>query len=601
MDPARHFLVIDDSVDPAQLVDDLSTAEERGPFTDLVILCWLSPETLGHVTQRHPHLHIHPLDRVVGSIDAWDTRALETVERWVDVGPSHRGIPCRLLVEEQLFREAWIVEVIRMANDLATGRVSLAIRPERVRLFRVLRPDAVEVPLGIPSDTEQQQSRSLPARLVRRWRRARTSGDVLGQLWDAAMQLDPTYRVRSALARLRPEPRLQPGGITFFSSYSNNSRSLRWLADQLGDDLADVPVHWVVTNRLARRGVGRLRPHERVHALWRFRGSPTHPFENLAAPEDLDPAVGEWLAHSPTWVYWTGAGHTSMARWTQWFERHLELARPRLVVVASQWAVEGWICRLAAAHGVPVLQVNHGIFDGLFYSGRPVLSEALVTWGAFWRDQWPPSERQKIVVAAPPGARPKTGPTKTGSTKTVSNQTGRRLTYFSWPLDLLPFYNGAELLDGFVDLLHQRLVSGEIESLILRAHPLENLSDLTRHWQRRHGTLPDGVTLSQQEPLADVLDRTDIALMYRSTVMLEAFERGIPFLLPGWIPFPWIDALRGIDSVHVARDFDDLGSTLDAWLTESPAMDRRQTLGFVAAPQDDDGARLRALVGRWLG
>ena len=42
-------------------------------------------------------------------------------------------------------------------------------------------------------------------------------------------------------------------------------------------------------------------------------------------------------------------------------------------------------------------------------------------------------------------------------------------------------------------------------------------------WRRRCGSLPPHLRLSQLEPLRKVLSETDIAVMFRSTVMLDCF------------------------------------------------------------------------------
>ena len=88
---------------------------------------------------------------------------------------------------------------------------------------------------------------------------------------------------------------------------------------------------------------------------------------------------------------------------------------------------------------------------------------------------------------------------------------------------------------------------------------------------------------------------TDVAIMFRSTVMLDCFASGIPLIIPRWLEFNWQDRLEDVRGVHLAADFDDLGRTLDAWLADPPRMDRRRTRAFLQ-PASGDGEELAALL-----
>ena len=212
-----------------------------------------------------------------------------------------------------------------------------------------------------------------------------------------------------------------------------------------------------------------------------------------------------------------------------------------------------------------------------------------MVWGEFWRRRWPESERAKIVVANPGGVAP--------AVERRPRPPARppRLTYFSWPLDRVDYYNAHDLLDGLTDLF-QRLTAQGACTLTVRAHPLENPSDLVAHWRRRHGALPAGLRISQREPLAMVLADTDVALLYRSTVLLDGFACGIPMLLPGWLDFDWSGELDGVDGLHRASDFADLEETLLAWLADPPRPAAEAGEVFLAA--EGTGAdRLAALLG----
>ncbi len=568
--PGR-VLIVDDSCDPASL-----TPRELEPYSDLVILCWLSPDSLEPLRER---VVCHRLLDVVGGLERWERRAIALMEQVCDAGPSHHGLLWRSLLAEKLFQEALVAQAVldaeRLCQRLAgDGVVDYRISGDLERLFHGLTALGHE-----GSEPPGHEARpGLAARLTRRLRRVLLTGNLRGQVWVLLDQLDSTYRLRLSGNRLRrPGRRLETGGVTFFSSYVNNSRLLR-----VFEPYVDAPAHWLVTNHPARAGAGGHRGA--IDWLWRFAAMPSR-----TEPDCPEPAHPErlraWLATSPTWRHWRRRGQVALARLTACWERYLDEARPRLVVMANLWGLEGWLTRLAQRRGVPVLQVLHGVLGGEFYTGRPVPADALVVWGDFWRDLWPQEERRRIHVANPRGAFQRVDRPPASR---------RRLTYFSWPIDRSRFYNDADILDGFIDLFHRLLERGGCE-LVLRAHPLENLSDLVGRWRRRHGALPPGLEVSQHEPLAEILAATDVAVMFRSTVMLDCFASGIPVVIPGWIDFSWKDRLESLQGVHLAADFRQLEEVLRAWIAEPPDLDRDEVRPFLA-PEDEAPEALRRLL-----
>lgn len=594
----HRVLLIDESADPSDLVrEDLSS------FTDLLALGWFSPDGLAGLRNRHGQLRCHDLHEVVGGLERWERSAIGWMERVCKGGPSFHGQPWRRFLAEPLFREAMTVQAaldaFRLCRSLAeevpeiraSGRLGLYLH----ELFG-------QVPPAGPVEPGRGQ------RLVRRLRRMLVTGDFLGQMRILGDQLDPEYRWRYQLHGQLPSPRLEPGGVTLFSSYLNNSRILRAV-----EPLVEGDSHWVVSNPPARDGAAGHRG--RLHELWRFAepeepampGDPLRVVLEAEAGEPERRLLEAWLRTSPICHYWLSAGQAAMARLTRCWSNYLDRARPRLLVVANQWGIEGWFLAEARRRGIPVAQMVHGVLSGRFYTGLPVLSDALVVSGDFWRDLWPPSERKRIHVhnlhelAEQPRAqdsgvgalRPE------GSIHSVPQEGGggscRRLTHFSWPFDRLDFYPGQDLMAGFVDLFQELLEEGGC-SLRVRAHPLENLSDLTSFWQQRHGKLPKGLELSQSEPLHEVLDTTEIAVMFRSTVMLDCFARGIPLLMPSWIDFSWKPQLRGITGVHLAEDFRDLGDTLRRWIADPPVPDRRQAERFLCSDSSESRRDLAGLL-----
>lgn len=592
---ARRVLLIDESADPSDIF-----REDLGAFSDLLALGWFSPDALEALQQRHGHLRCHGLLEVVGGLDRWESEAIGWMERVCRGGPSYRGQRWRTFLAEPLYREAMAVQAaldaFRLCRSLSEEKPQIRVSGRLGLYLRELF--GLESPQGTVGPSRGQ-------RLVRRLRRVLVTGDLLGQLRILSDQLDPEYRWRCRFHGRLPSPRPHHGGVTFFSSYLNNSRILR-----VAEPLVEGDVHWVVSNPPAGDGAAGHRGD--LHELWRFAepGEPAMPEDPLrvtlgsAADEQEQRLLEVWLRTSPICHYWLSAGQTAMARLTRCWGSYLDRARPRLLVVANQWGIEGWFLLEAQRRGIPVVQIVHGVLSGKFYTGLPVLSDALVVSGDFWRNLWPPSERQRIHVhnlheklASPEAEAP--GPEEPRSRRNPSPvrhgaSRRRRLTYFSWPFDRLDFYPGKDLMAGFVDLF-QELLEGRACTLTVRAHPLENLSDLTSFWQQRHGKLPEGLELSQSEPLAGVLEATEIAVMFRSTVMLDCFARGIPVLMPSWIDFSWMPQLEGMKGLHLAADFRDLEKTLRSWIEEPPVAERREAIQFLQPTSSDSARELSAL------
>jgi len=258
----------------------------------------------------------------------------------------------------------------------------------------------------------------------------------------------------------------------------------------------------------------------------------------------------------------------------QW-EAYLKKAEPRLVAVANQWGIEGWFSRIARLRGIPVLQVMHGVMGGHFYTRTPVQSDRLVVSGEFWKRLWPAEEQKKIVVHTPPGTFPAGRPRPARTTK--------QLTFFSWPLALTPFYNFTEFTDGFISILHH-LAASKTWRICVRTHPMENPSHLTRRWKKLHGIIPAGIAIEngKDADLQDTLDNTDVAAMYRSTVMLCCLARKIPVVMPGWVDLGWDPSLLSDKpGIYLARSFRDLEEKLAEWLSSPPSIENDASHVFV--------------------
>ena len=99
-------------------------------------------------------------------------------------------------------------------------------------------------------------------------------------------------------------------------------------------------------------------------------------------------------------------------------------------MVANQWGIEGWLTQCAKRRGIPALQVMHGVLGGYLYTRTPILSDALIVPGEFWKNLWPEDQRDKILIYNPPDSFPKKQRPRKSRPDT--------LTYFSWPLSQRP-------------------------------------------------------------------------------------------------------------------------------------------------------------------
>jgi hypothetical protein len=195
-----------------------------------------------------------------------------------------------------------------------------------------------------------------------------------------------------------------------------------------------------------------------------------------------------------------------------------------------------------------------------------------VVWGEFLRELWLAEERGKILVYNPV------------SKFAELDRKVRRpvITYFSQPLWDLPFLSRLELVDGFIHVMHS--IARDGYEVLVRLHPRESPRTFIRRWHELCGSIPKNVTFSQGEPLLEVLERTGVALMILSTVMLDCMARGIPIVIPGWLDMQMRPALSQVHGIYRAEDFSDIRERLVRWLEEPSHIPERTSRYFVREP-----------------
>jgi hypothetical protein len=572
---------------------DLSSLEGlAGDRYDAVIcLFWAASSTKQALSGRLGD-SCYALADIVGSDMVWGESAYQSAGKIVRKGGLYGDVHWRTYLTERIYRECHLLALFKMVAEFVEQ-----LRKEHAATEVVidggLAQDSASLLVTILSNYPSlsyhnlhygsnvrrnlRTKNSVLNRFVERIREASLTGDWKGQAMDFVEWMDKPYQWRTRIGCRMPYPQVQKGGITFFSSYLNNTRALSPFAE-----LMCRPANWLLTNNSSLRGLPR-KGKRNYSWIWQFPARkaswPELTNEELQHKEGVDSKefdlLRAWTTISPTLKNWNSVERSLLVTLTQCWETYLEEAEPRLVVTANQWGIEGWFTQIAKRHNIPVLQVLHGVLGGYLYTQTPIISDLMVVPGEFWRKLWPGDQQHKILVCNPRNSK---------VVKKKGNALQKRVvTFFSWPLLLAPSQNYSELMDGFIHIFH-KLVSEGTCRIIFRAHPLENPSDFVRRWSRFYGPLPPEVEISKIESLSQILSETDVALMFRSTVMLDCLVNIIPVVMPGWIDFGWNQALDGLPNVFLAPDFSELQSRVMEWLNEPPLTDERLREYFIAPP-----------------
>ncbi len=594
-------LLLDESCDINTLLPEIHVC-----YNMVVCLFWAAPATKEKVEKLTGGKCVS-MKEILRDAEQYELKVYAIVRKICEGGPKYEGLPWRFELAGQLYQECEQVIAIASALDILFA-VHQQHRFDRVEVDYVLRaqneiflkmlyaasgePTAIvfrvlagEYHIAALSSGKP----SLLKRIIRQFSNALVTGNWYAQLWFVIEKIDSRYEKRCKWNVPRHSVKISAGGATFFSSYLNNSRVL------LGYEKAmPFRVRWLVNNYYAYKGVS---PDSKTAIEWLWQYSSklftlVEDQENISQGKEgvsVEEVFRAWLAKSSIWHTWRKVRLPSMCNLTDCWDRYLELVKPKIIVVANQWGVEGWFTRIARGRGMPVVQVMHGVLGGYFHTKTPIISDSFVVPGEFWKNLWPEDQRGKIIVFNPDGF--------IKQIRRESSYSKRRLTFFSWPLTQTPFYNFPEFIDGFIRIF-QKILSSKNYEICIRAHPLENPSDFVNRWKRLYGALPHGLSIEsgKKGSLDDVLRRTDIALMFRSTVMLNCLSNGIPTIMPGWIDFGWRkELLQNVHGLYVARDFKDLEEILIGWLDSPPKIDS-DTARFFIRPAGEGESEFRTMV-----
>jgi hypothetical protein len=212
--------------------------------------------------------------------------------------------------------------------------------------------------------------------------------------------------------------------------------------------------------------------------------------------------------------------------------------------VANQWASEGAVLEVAAQHGVPVTQVQHGVLEH-YYARAPIYGERFLVWGDFWQHAVRAPERAKVQVVNP-------GFKSTPPQKRRAGD-GRRVTFFTAPLEIHRTWNAAVARWEVTHLLHTLRARGY--RITIRVHPADRIADWQDAWRDLEGGV-EGVRFDKDGSLASVLQETDLGLMFLSTVFLDCITSGIPMVALSWYQHMWLAPLEQAGVIHCARSIE---------------------------------------------
>lgn len=565
------ILLVDEHAELKSLYIDYSEK-----YSIVICLFWLAPSTKVNI-QLATQATVYGLQDLIGDHAKWEEHAYQRVLDVVHDGPTYRELPWRSYLTERLYNESLqielIIQIVEMLRKIQqqTPESTLIVEGKLNNLFSEIFESLLSSQDGISFKRiiAEQADATLLQILNKRLREVRWTGGWKNLRNDIISWLDNTYKWRLWFRAWMPRPPISQHTSVFFSSYSNNSKTLaKFLA------YFPPPINWSLANNSAKLA---SLEDDNITILAQFSGKRLSQSRNDTL-QSKDKVTEIWLSNSPTWADWQDVEFELLVNLTSCWETYLDEARPPLIVMANQWGIEGWFTSIAKQRGIPVIQLMHGILSGYLYTQTPIISDLLVVWGEFWRELWAQDERDKIIIFNPQQDAHTFQKVTKSDTKTI--------TFFSWPLNQIAYYHETAFWDGFIQLFSELLTRGNVK-VIIRFHPLENPNDLAARWKVKHGTMPSQILLSKQEPLSDILMSTDIAIMFRSTVMLDCIANNIPIIMPGWINFGWNDMLDNLQGIYLAEDWLQLAKKLNDWLDITPIIPRHLAQNFLSLSDEN--------------
>lgn len=531
--------------------DQLPGLAGRTQGEDMALGFWLAEDSPSDSLKRAKAVH---LNQIAERYPFWVKKAYALAHALAANSPPYRGIQ-PLLAWEGYLADALLLHLIigdfhqHLLDRCGTGReVVFLAGGETEKSFSMINawrgsPFKISCPGGAREEGPAAGWR-------RRWRACR---DLVGDArrerhweraaWRLLENLDQRYTIRSAF---RPAVQVPKGGRWFYSSYTNFTKILKCHLDGLSGETA-----WVVNQYSPRQG---LPPDARWHYLWQFggRASSQEKRQFLHVFQGYLRTVPREVEGFPLRVFLAGSGAVqylfqrllpfSLAE-ADLMEAFLDRSAAHEIWVADQWGSEGQLISLAGQKGIPVTQVQHGILHRWF-AAAPVYADKFLVWGRFWQEVLGEPAKTKIEIFNPG--------LKALPSRRNGDHSGRKtVTFLTSPPHLGLLWNVEAMLDEIAALAQDLLQEGY--AVLIRVHP----SDRPEFWRQcleeKRGFLPGQIRFSGEEPLEWVLQETDVAVMFFSTVFLNCLASGIPVIGLGWYPHIWQSHLRKAGIIRMAR------------------------------------------------
>lgn len=544
------------------------------------LLFWASPEMRKAIEERLA-LRCLTLNELVPDYGELNQQAHALARRCVLEMPLYRGINPLQGWETTLASSLLPALVVSRLYEALTERydedleVVFPSGGDFHRLFkRISECHGARIRVNVLKRDNPLQESRLVRRLsgfARLAREALRDGDPSRAFWVPLEVLDRSYHIRRALW---PPANVTSGGIWYYSSYVNFSRALARHAETAVEQ-----PRWVINNHSARSG---LPPNAPWHYLWEFRTARPNGHERESVLRRARKAVSEIEGNVGGLPLKELAGKLSVVQellshtlpnvlatidlMIAFFER----VRPQSLWIAQQYGGEGTMAQIARRYNVPVIQIQHGLLDQ-YYGQAPIYSDRFLVWGPFWKELVNPQEQHKVEVTNPGLEMTRAAPPQSDSAP--------RVTFFTAPLHHVPPLWNPQVAQWETVTLLERLREAGYR-VNVRVHPADHTATWQEAWKRHYGRVPPEVHFDKGGSLEHVLARTDVGLVFFSTVFLNCIASGIPVVGLGWYPLVWQDRLERENMTHFVDSLEEAMTAIEILAQEPVVPD----LGRVLAP-----------------
>jgi hypothetical protein len=522
-----------------------------GSKQDAVVLgFWVSEEVAGSIAPGGTR-EVMRLNDTVGDYSAYVEKAYVLAHSVAENSPLYRGIKPILTLEESLadaFLRCLMIGDMHKALVQRYGGGSQVVflteseSQDAFSIFNTWRGAPFRISVqGKPQRGIRRTARRIKV-LVNVAYEAKQESNWAKIISAPLEVVDDRYKLRSALW---PGASVKKGGRWFYGSFVNSIKILhRYLANFGGES------SWVVNRFSATRG---LEPGDHWHYLWQF-GKPAPRIEHErflqearkyleTLPSEINSFPMDIFTASSAFVnYFLSRLLPLILAEADLMHAFLERSSPQELWVANQWGSEGGLLQVAKKLSIPATQVQHGALHR-YYPVASIRTNRFFVWGQFWKDRLKGSGEGKAEVFNP-------GLDVLPVEREQQNLGKKRITVLTAPIHAIMFWHPDTILRE-VSVLVKDLVNNGY-AVLMRLHPSDQIAPWRRALEAATGSIPPEVRFSKEESLASVLQETDLAIMFFSTVFLNCVASSIPVIGLGWYPHIWQGPLKQSGLVHFA-------------------------------------------------